>query len=736
MRIQQGAAVGHYTILGFLAAGGMGEVYRARDPRLGRDVAIKVLGSAPDADRLSRFEREARAAAILAHPNILTIFDIGTHEGLPFLVTELLDGETLRERLASGPLAPPAAVEMALQLTRGVAAAHALKIVHRDLKPENLFLTRDGTLKILDFGLAKLKPESFGGAETLTLDATTAGTIVGTPAYMAPEQLRGDPVDERADLFAVGAIVYEMVVGRGPHRKPSVAETVGAILHEPPASIEHRTEIPAALQRVILRCLEKDPSERFQSSRDLVFALEMLHGELRKPAAASRGAGAPTGAIDSGAAKGVGDAAPSSIAVLPFADMSPARDQDYLCEGIAEELINSLTHIEGLRVAARSSSFQFRASSVDIQAVGARLGVATVLEGSVRKAGDRLRVTVQLIDVANGYHRWSQRYDRNLEDVFAIQDEIAESVATALRGILTPREKEALRGPETAAVEVYEYFLRGRRLFRRFDRVSIEGAKRMFERAIELDPTYARAHAGLADVHSQFFEWWGATSEDFDAADRASQKALELAPDSDEAHASRGRVLAARRQYEEAEKEFQKAIENNPNAFDAYYQYARTCFAWGRVERSAELFTKAGEVRQEDFQSMILLCQSLRMLGRAQEAEEAGREGVRRAERQLELDPTDARALSLGASALDDVGEREKALRWSRRALELAPEDQWVLINGACLRARAGLKEEALELLERSFARGWGKRDWIEHDPDYDSIRDDPRFKALLEKLR
>jgi non-specific serine/threonine protein kinase len=735
MRIQTGSAVGHYTILGFLAAGGMGEVYRARDPRLGRDVAIKVLGSAPDADRLARFEREARAAAILAHPNILTIFDIGTHDGLPFLVTELLEGETLRARLASGPLAPRVAVETALQLVRGVAAAHALKIVHRDLKPENLFLTRDGTLKILDFGLAKLKPETFAGGDTLTLDATAAGTIVGTPAYMAPEQLRGDPTDERADLFSVGAIVYEMLAGRGPHRKPSVAETVGAILHEPPAPIEMRGDLPPTLQRVILRCLEKDPSERFQSARDLVFALEMLHGELRRPPAAGGVVGAPGAAVTSASAKGAAADAPTSIAVLPFADMSPARDQDYLCEGIAEELINSLTHVEGLRVAARSSSFQFRTSAVDIQAVGARLGVAAVLEGSVRKAGDRLRVTVQLVDVANGYHRWSQRYDRSLEDVFAIQDEIAESVATALRGILTAREKKALRRPETA-IEVYEYFLRGRRLLHRFNRASLQEARRMFERAIELDQGYGPAHAGLAEVHSSLFEWWGGTSDDFDTADRASRKALELAPHSDEAQTSRGAVLAARRKYEEAEKEFQKAIEINPNSFDAHYHYARTAFAWGRVERSAELFQKAAEVRQEDFQSMILLGQSLRVLGKSEEALKAGREGVRRAERQLELDPADARALSLGANALDDIGERERALQWSRRALELYPEDQSVLINGACLRARAGLKEEAIELLERSFARGWGKRDWIEHDPDYDSIRDDPRFKALIEKLR
>ena len=386
-------------------------------------------------------------------------------------------------------------------------------------------------------------------------------------------------------------------------------------------------------------------------------------------------------------------------------------------------------------MAARSSSFQFRTAGVDIQAVGARLGVSSVLEGSVRKVGDRLRVTVQLVGVEDGYHRWSQRFDRTLSDVFAIQDEIAQNVASALRGILTPSEREALRRPETTA-ECYEYFLRGRTLTHRFERVALETAKPMFERAIEIDPNYALAHAGLADVHSWFYEWWGGDEADLAAADRASQRALDLAPDLSEANASRGFVLSLRRRYEEAAQAFEAAIRLNPNSFDAHYLYARSCFASGQIERSADLFHRAGEVRQEDFQSPVLLSQSLRILGRHVEANEANREAVRRVERLLELDPTDARGLSLGAHALDDDGQRERALAWSRRAIELHPNDQGVLTNGACLFARAGLADEAIELLERTFARGFGKRDWIEHDPDYDSLRDDPRFQAMLSKLR
>jgi len=430
-----------------------------------------------------------------------------------------------------------------------------------------------------------------------------------------------------------------------------------------------------------------------------------------------------------------GKSAGTSIAVLPFADMSPGRDQDHLCEGIAEELINALTHIEGLRVAARSSSFQFRGSAVDIRAVGARLGVSSVLEGSVRKSGDRLRVAVQLVDVADGYHRWSHRFDGSPEDVFAIEDEIAESVATALRGVLSAREKEALRRPETD-VAAYDYFLRGRQLLHYVDDASLGTARQMFQGAIEVDPAYAPAWAGLADVHSWFYEWWGGSDADLEAADEASAKALALAPGLSESHASRGFLLSIRSRYDEAQAEFKEALRLNPNSFDAHYYYARTCFAWGKAELSAELFRRAAEVRREDYQSPILLGQSLEVLGRDEESQEAMREGIRRAEHQLELKPDDTRALSLGASALILDGQRERALRWSQRAIELKPDDQSVLLNGACVRARAGLKEEALDLLEHCFSRGWGKRDWIAHDPDYDSLRDDPRFQALLARLK
>jgi serine/threonine protein kinase/Flp pilus assembly protein TadD len=710
MRLRPGSTVGPYVIGEPVGAGGMGEVYRARDPRLGRDVAVKVLAgdAVPDTDRLRRFEQEARAAAALTHPNILTIHDVGTHEGLPFLVTELLDGRTLRAHLAEeGPLPPERVVALGLQLARGLAAAHTMRIVHRDVKPENLFLTRDGTVKILDFGLAKLRAEN-RGPDASTAAASWPGGPAGTPAYMAPEQLRGEPVDGRADLFACGAVLYELLSGRSPFRRKSAAETMAAILGERPAPLD----APPALADLTRRCLEKDPGERFQSAGELVLALETALGSAPAARAPER--------------------ATPSIAVLPFKDLSPTRDQDYLCEGLAEDLLISLNRIDGLRIAARSSSFQFEGA--DARAIGRRLGVATVLEGSVRKIGDRLRVNVQLADVDQGYQVWGERYDRKLEDVFAIQDEIAERVATALRGVLSREEKQALRHPETA-VESYEYFLRGRQLLNRFNRPSIESARRMFERAIELDPTYAPAWSGLAEAHAWMYQWWGGTNEDLERAESASRRALELAPGLAESHASRGFALELARRYDDAAREFEEALRINPNYFEALYLYARSAFSAGRIEQSAELFRRAGEARPEDFQSMILLGQSLQMLGRRDDAREAIREGIRRVEHALELNPTDARALSLGANALGDDGQAERALRWSQRALELYPDEQSVLINAACLRAKLGRKEDALEILEFVFARGWGRRDWIEHDPDYDSLRDDPRFRTLLDKL-
>ncbi|MBN1236844.1 MAG: tetratricopeptide repeat protein [Gammaproteobacteria bacterium] len=433
---------------------------------------------------------------------------------------------------------------------------------------------------------------------------------------------------------------------------------------------------------------------------------------------------------------GTPDGEVNSIAVLPFADMSADRDQDYLCEGLAEELIGALTHVSGLRVAARSASFQFRGPAVDVRAVGRQLDVAALLEGSVRKAGDRLRIAVQLVDVESGFEKWSRRFDRRLDDVFAVQDEIAQSVATLLRGgNLSRRERQGLHRPETAP-NAYEYYLRARQLLHSMKQTDLERSRDLFALALELDGSYAPAWAGLATVHAVLYEWFIASDSDLEHAHHASRKALELSPRLADAHVARGLTLSLSGRYDEARRDFEEAIAINPNLFDAYYYYGRCCFACGEIGRSAELFRKAASVRQEDFQSSLLLEQSLRVLGLEDDSRAARCEGIARAERVLELNPDDGRALALLPTALVEGGDCERALALLQRALDLYPDDPSTLVNSACVYAKLGRKEEALNLLEQVFGRGCGKRHWIERDPDYDILRDDPRFKAMLDRLK
>jgi len=426
----------------------------------------------------------------------------------------------------------------------------------------------------------------------------------------------------------------------------------------------------------------------------------------------------------------------SSIAVLPFADMSPSHDQEYLCEGLAEELINALTQVDDLRVAARTASFRFRGKGEDIRIVGQQLNVEALLEGSVRKSGDRLRVTVQLIEVASGYHRWSHRFDGQFEDVFAMQDEIADSVATSLRGgDVRPREKRSPQRTHTRTA-AYELYLRGRQHLHRILHADLNAAADLFRRAIEVDPGYGPAYAGLATAHSTLYEWFGANDADLAGAERASQRALELSPDLAEAHVARGCALSLMRRYEDASKEFEESIHLNFNLFDGYYCYARTRFARGDVAGSATLFRRAADVRQEDYQSAFLLAQSLKMLGQHDEASDWRREGIRRAEHALALNPSDGRAMSLGALYLLEEGQAERAVEWSDRALELYPHDMSSLGNGACLQAKLGHTDRAIALLERVSALGYGQRDWLERDPDYENIRADPRFQRLLKTFK
>lgn len=425
-----------------------------------------------------------------------------------------------------------------------------------------------------------------------------------------------------------------------------------------------------------------------------------------------------------------------AIAVLPFSDISQERDQDYYCDGLAVELIGLLSQVQGVRVVSRMASFQFRGQGADVRAVGSHLGARYLLEGSIRKAPDRLRVAVQLVDVETGYQQWSRLFDCRPEDVFTIQGEIAEGVVRVLKGE-APGDGERLRlEPLRTGTVAYEHYLRGLQTLPRMSREGLRRSALEFERAVGVDPGYAPAHAGLAMVHATLHEWFGGDGGHLARAEEASARAIALAPALAEAHVARGFALGLGGDHAGAVAEFTEAIRLNPQLFEARYYYARASFAAGEMARACELFREASELRREDFQSAVLWAQGLRMQGRLDEAAEADLEGVRRAERALALDPADSRALSLGSHALLHAGQVERALEWTGRALELHPDDMSTLINAALMHLLLGDKARALDLLERAFSQGWGKRDWIERDPDYDALRDDPRFQRLLQRLR
>jgi TolB-like protein len=470
-----GRMLGHYRIVSRIGQGGMGVVYRAHDERLDRDVAIKVLPEevAQDPHRLARFEREARAVARLEHPNILAIHDFGREGDVTYAVTELLEGETVRQRISAGGQAWRSVAEIAAAVVDGLAAAHAKGVVHRDLKPENVFLTSDGRVKILDFGLARFMPPVNEEAATASFApaATAAGILLGTLGYMSPEQARGEAVDGRSDIFSLGCLLYEMLSGRRPFARDSAAGTLAAVLHDNPLPM---VDVDAKVARLVERCLRKDAAERFQSAAELKSAIEasLAPGAHREP---------------------------PSVAVLPFTNMSGVKEDDYLCEGLAEEIINALTGIPGLRVIARTSAFAVGRMGLDVREAGARLDVGTLLEGSVRRAGARVRVTAQLVTTSDGSHLWSERFDRELTDILALEDEIAAAIAGRLRAELHDEERGRRR--REVDVEAHRLYLEGRYYFARGTPPALGQAKACFERAIERDPGFALAFDSLAELY-------------------------------------------------------------------------------------------------------------------------------------------------------------------------------------------------------------------------------------------
>jgi serine/threonine protein kinase/Flp pilus assembly protein TadD len=716
----QAALADRYLLDRELGRGGMATVYLAEDRKHRRPVAVKILHPELAVTLgTERFLREIAIAARLNHPHILTLIDSGESEGLLYYVMPYVEGESLRERLRrQGQIPLPEAVEITCQAARALGYAHQRGVVHRDIKPENLMLHEGGAI-VADFGIARAVES---GSEKLT----QTGFSVGTPTYMSPEQAVGDPeVDGRSDIYSLGCVLYEMLSGAPPFTGGSAQALLARRFREPAPPLPARG-IPDGIAQAVAKALATEPSGRYPAA--LQFAQALQASLIGAPASHSESEDATVVTP--------GNARPQpSIAVLPFADMSSERDQEYFADGITEEIINALTKIRALRVASRSSAFAFKGKSVDIRRVAEQLNATSVLEGSIRKMGKRIRVTAQLINATDGYHLWSERYDREIEDIFAVQDDIAARVAEALRVMLSEAERKAIEVTPAADVRAYDYYLRGRELTSLHRRESYRQALEMFRRAIDIDPNYARAYAGMADCYAELYHYLEASEANMQRALEASRRALELDPDSPEAHASRGYVLGLGNHFEEARAEFETAIRLAPTLFESHYLFGRACWASGWMEEAALHFEEACRVRPEDYQAPILLSSVYDTLGETAKGNEARRRGVSAARRYLQLYPTEVRALYLGAGALRVLGLEKEAQEWARAALGAGSDDPAVYYNVACFYALGGDTEEALSCLEKAVEYGFAHLEWLLNDVDLKPLQDEPRFRALLERL-
>ena len=697
------ALAGRYAVRRVLGVGGAATVYLAEDLKHHRQVALKVLRPEVAASvGLERFTQEIAVAARLNHPHILTLHDSGDAAGLLYYVMPYVEGESLRDRIEQQRQMPlDGAVAIACDIAEALDYAHRHGVLHRDVKPENI-LFEDGHAAIADFGVAR------GLTSATRHHLTDAGFVIGTPEYMSPEACAGDgELDGRSDEYSLGCVLYEMLAGRPPFTAATPQAVIARHLADsvPPLGTV-RPDAPVNVVRAVMKALAKAPADRFPT-------LQAFADALRSAAADQEAALA------------------RSVAVLPFANSGGLPEDEVLSDGITEEIINTLSRIEGLRVASRTSVFAFKGKREDVRSIGARLHVRAALEGSVRRSGSRLRVSVQLVNVADGYLLWSERYDREMADVFAIQDEIAQSIARALEVILSEDTRVALSRVPTRDIRAYEYYLKGRQFFQQTRRRSLQFAEEMFRRAIALDPGYAQAWAGLADCTSLLQMYYPGAPADPGLGIEASAKALALEPRLPEAHASRGFALWQSKRVDEAVVEFDEAMRLDPRQFEARYFLARLRFSQGDIAQAADLFEEAARVR-EDPQARFFAAQCYAALGRAAEAEAAYRRALLVVQQHLELNPDDSRAATMCAVALCRLGEREAGLEWAARARATDPDDPGVLYNVACLFALEDRPDDAIGCLEQAFRSGFGPRDWIARDPDLDRLRGDPRFQALL----
>jgi non-specific serine/threonine protein kinase len=733
-----GQSISHYKVLKKLGSGGMGVVYEAEDSRLGRRVALKLLPPelAQDSQLIERFQREARAASALNHPNICTIHAIDQHERQHFMVMELLEGQTLAQIMNRQAFPMDKLLPIAIQIADALESAHAKGIVHRDIKPANLWLTDRGQVKVLDFGLAKIERAEIPpqGATPSKMDTmvgaelTSPGSTMGTVSYMSPEQARGQLVDARTDLFSLGTVLYQLCCGVLPFRGETSAVVFDSILNrEPVPPMEINPEVPGDFGRILSKLLEKDRAMRCQTASELKTDLNRLKRDLES---------GPKRAADSKSElheskSGVSKAQTKSIAVLYFENLSGVKEDEYLRDGITEDIITELSKIRGMNTFSRPTVLAFRDKQVTPVQIGQQLKANFVLTGTLRRAGTRLRITTQLVDTETDFPVWSERYDREMKDVFEVQDEIARKIAEALRVTLSPQELEALAVKPTENLQAYDLYLRGKRYARRQTRQDLEFALQMFENAVAMDPSFALAYAACANACAMFYCNYSREPVWVERARNASGRAVALRWDLPEVQVSQAWVLYATELHDEAVRMVQKAIERKKDCEGAYYLLCRALCSAGRFQDVAAIADVALEVGGEDYNVYVPISNALGALGKKGEYQNLLLRRISALENQLKQVPEDARARILLSSDYAELGRVDDALKELNLAMTLRANEASILYNAACTYAMLQRKEQAMDALRKAWEAGFKDAIWARKDPDLAILRDDPEFDRM-----